>query len=52
MGFDETYWVYDGEDIQTINGEEVVYTRYIYNSELWGDPIITTEYWRFEVEVE
>lgn len=52
MGFDETYWIYTEDVIQTINGEEVVYSKYIYNSELWGDPITATEYWRFEVEVK
>lgn len=51
MGFDETYWIYTGQEKVIINGEEVVYNKYVYNSELWGDPILITEYWRFEVEV-
>ena len=51
MGFDETYWIYNKDTVQLIGDEEVEYTSYIYNSELWGDPIMTTEYWRFEVEV-
>lgn len=49
-GFDETYWVANGEVTKTINGEEIIYTKYVFNSELWGDPIRTTEYWRFEME--
>lgn len=52
MGFDETYWIYTGTENVTINGEEFVYNKYEYNSELWGDPIMVTEYWRFEVEVQ
>ena len=50
-GFDGTYWVANGEVTKTINNEEMTYTRYVFNSELWGDPIRATEYWRFEMEV-
>lgn len=49
--FDETYWVNSGETTKEVNGQEYTYVKYVYNSELWGDPIMTTEYWRFEVEV-
>jgi hypothetical protein len=51
MGFDETYWIYAGTEVHNVNGQEVEYNKYTYNSELWGDPIVVTEYWRFEVEV-
>jgi hypothetical protein len=43
--------VANGEVTKTINNEEMTYTRYVFNSELWGDPIRATEYWRFEMEV-
>lgn len=49
--FDGTYWVESGEVTKVINGEELIYIKYVYNSELWGDPIVVDEYWRFEVEV-
>jgi hypothetical protein len=51
MGFDGTYWVENGTITEIINGQEVVYTTYIYNTELMGDAITSPEYWRFEVEV-
>lgn len=51
MGFDGTYWVESGTATKIINGQEVVYTKYSYNTELMGDVITSTEYWRFEVEV-
>ena len=51
MGFDETYWIKTGTETKVINGQEVVYTTYAYNTELMGDVITATEYWRFEVEV-
>lgn len=51
MGFDETYWIYTGTEVHNVNGQEIEYNTYTYNSELWGDPIVVTEYWRFEVEV-
>lgn len=50
-GFDGTYWIADGEVTKNVNDEEKVYIKYKFNSELWGDPIKTTEYWRFEMEV-
>lgn len=52
MGTDETYWVAREMIIKTVNGEEIEYIRYTYNSELWGEPIMTEEYWRFEMEVQ
>lgn len=51
MGFDGTYWVETGTETKIINGQEVVYTTYAYNTEMMGDVITATEYWRFEVEV-
>ena len=51
MGFDGTYWVETGTDTKIIDGQEVTYTTYAYNTELMGDAITATEYWRFEVEV-
>jgi hypothetical protein len=51
MGFDGTYWVENGTTTKVINGQEVTYTTYIYNTELMGDAINAPEYWRFEVEV-
>lgn len=51
MGFDGTYWIETGTTTKTIDGKEVVFTTYAYNAELMGDVIISTEYWRFEVEV-
>lgn len=51
MGFDGTYWVEAGTATQIINGQEVTYTTYSYNTELMGDAITAPEYWRFEVEV-
>jgi hypothetical protein len=51
MGFDGTYWVESGTATQIIDGQEVTYTTYSYNTELMGDAITATEYWRFEVEV-
>lgn len=51
MGFDGTYWVEAGTATQIINGQEVTYTTYSYNTELMGDAITAHEYWRFEVEV-
>lgn len=51
MGVDGTYWLVGGEVTKTVNGQEFIYTEYVYNAELWGEPIMTTEYWRFEVEV-
>ncbi len=51
MGFDETYWIETGTMTKVVNGQEVIYTTYSYNTELMGDVITATEYWRFEVEV-
>jgi hypothetical protein len=51
VGFDGTYWVEDGTITITINGQQVIYTTYVYNVELMGDAITSPEYWRFEVEV-
>ena len=51
MGFDGVYWVEDGTMVQIINGKQVAYTTYTYNTELMGDAITAPEYWRFEVEV-
>lgn len=51
MEFDGTYWVETGTDVKIVNGQEVIYTTYAYNTELMGDVITATEYWRFEVEV-
>lgn len=51
MGFDGTYWVENGTNTKIINGQEVVFTMYAYNTELMGDAITSPEYWRFEVEV-
>lgn len=51
IDFDGTYWVESGTDTKIINGQEVVYTTYAYNTELMGDAITSPEYWRFEVEV-
>lgn len=51
MGVDGTYWLADGEVTKVVNGVEYTYVKYVYNMELWGDPIMTTEYWRFELEV-
>ena len=51
VGFDGTYWVEDGTVTKTINGQQVTYTTYAYNTELMGDAITSPEYWRFEVEV-
>jgi hypothetical protein len=50
-GFDGTYWAENGTDTKVINGQEIVYTTYAYNTELMGDAITSPEYWRFEVEV-
>lgn len=51
MGFDGTYWIESGTETKIINGQEVTYTTYVYNTELMGDVITAPEYWRFEVEV-
>ena len=51
IGFDGTYWVENGTDTKIINGQEITYTTYVYNTELMGDVITAPEYWRFEVEV-
>lgn len=51
MGFDGTYWIETGTTTKTIDGKEVIFTTYAYNTELMGDVIVSTEYWRFEVEV-
>jgi hypothetical protein len=51
MGIDETYWIIGETVVRTVNGEEVEYVKYTYNSELWGEPIMAEEYWRFEMEV-
>jgi hypothetical protein len=51
IGFDGTYWVEDGEETKLVGDKEVAYTKYRYNSELLGDPIVIEEYWRFEMEV-
>lgn len=51
MGMDGTYWIAGEEVTKTINGEEFEYIRYTYNSDLWGEPIMAQEYWRFEMEV-
>jgi hypothetical protein len=51
VGFDGTYWVENGTDTKIINGQEVTYITYAYNTELMGDAITSPEYWRFEVEV-
>lgn len=52
MGFDGTYWIKTETVTQEINGQVLNYTTYEYNSELMGDPIISTEYWRFEMRIE
>lgn len=51
IDFDGTYWVESGTDTKNINGQEIVYTTYAYNTEVMGDAITSPEYWRFEVEV-
>lgn len=51
MGFDGTYWVEVGTITKIVNGKEVTFITYAYNSELMGDIITAPEHWRFEVEV-
>jgi hypothetical protein len=47
----DEYWLVSGEVVKVINGEEFVYTKYTYNSELVDGVITAPEYWRFEMEV-
>lgn len=51
VDFNGGHWLWDGEVTKTINNEEIVYNKYVYNIDLWGDAITSTEYWRFEIEV-
>lgn len=51
MGFDGTYWVKGDTVTKHINGQEVTYITYVYNTELMGDAMTAPEYWRFEMEV-
>lgn len=51
MGFDGTYWVKGDAVTKHINGQEVTYITYVYNTELMGDAMTAPEYWRFEMEV-
>lgn len=48
----DQYWVKDDVVTKKVNDTEYTYVRYIYNVEMWESPIITTEYWRFEIGVE
>ena len=51
IGFDDGYWIENGEETKIMDDKEITYVKYHYNSELMGDPIMIEEYWRFEMEV-